>query len=135
GHVGKTDDEVRAELGDKFPKHIYHSIICIGALVAHRDDGGHWIVDALGAPHSGERSERDLIASFVDKIARTRHLQRVVVRSSRSALSSNGPRSCSSGSCCASVFRPVHPRMQSIYATCCPRSAHRRRRHCTSCAG
>jgi hypothetical protein len=28
GHVGKTDDEVRAELGDKFPKHIYHSIIC-----------------------------------------------------------------------------------------------------------
>ena len=30
GHVGKSDDEVRAELGDKFPKHIYHSIICIG---------------------------------------------------------------------------------------------------------
>jgi hypothetical protein len=28
GHVGKSDDEVRAELGDKFPKHIYHSIIC-----------------------------------------------------------------------------------------------------------
>jgi hypothetical protein len=22
GHVGKSDDEVRAELGDKFPKHI-----------------------------------------------------------------------------------------------------------------
>ena len=22
GHSGKTDDEVRAELGDKFPKHI-----------------------------------------------------------------------------------------------------------------
>src|SRR2546422_901429 len=29
GHIGKADDEVRAELGDKFPKHIYHSIICI----------------------------------------------------------------------------------------------------------
>src|ERR1700731_3213929 len=43
GHVGKTDDEVRAELGDKFPKHIYHSIICIGALVAHREEGGNWI--------------------------------------------------------------------------------------------
>src|SRR6516162_11807215 len=69
GHVGKTDDEVRAELGDKFPKHICHSIICIGALVAHREDGGHWIVDALGAPHVGERSEKELIASFVDKIA------------------------------------------------------------------
>ena len=30
GHVGKTDEEVRAELGDKFPKHIYHSNICLG---------------------------------------------------------------------------------------------------------
>src|SRR5271165_1054045 len=69
GHVVKTDDEVRAELGDKFPKHIYHSIICIGALIAHCEEGGHWIVDALGAPHVGERSEKELIASFVDRIA------------------------------------------------------------------
>jgi hypothetical protein len=23
GHDGKTEDEIRAELGDKFPKHIY----------------------------------------------------------------------------------------------------------------
>jgi len=69
GHVGKSDDEIRAELGDKFPKHIYHSIICIGALVTHREQGGHWAVDALGAPHVGERSEKDLIASFVDRIA------------------------------------------------------------------
>jgi predicted PolB exonuclease-like 3'-5' exonuclease len=69
GHVGKSDDEVRAELGDKFPKHIYHSIICIGALVAHSEEGGQWIVDALGAPHVGERSEKELTTSFVDKIA------------------------------------------------------------------
>jgi predicted PolB exonuclease-like 3'-5' exonuclease len=69
GYVGKTDDEVRAELGDKFPKHIYHSIICIGALVAHRDEGGCWIVDAIGAPHVGERPENELIAAFVDRIA------------------------------------------------------------------
>ena len=69
GHDGKTDDEIRAELGEKFSKHIYHSIICIGALIAHRDND-HWVVDALGAPHVGERSERDLIAAFVDKIAR-----------------------------------------------------------------
>ena len=34
GHEGKTEDEIRAELGDKFSKHIYHSIICIGALIA-----------------------------------------------------------------------------------------------------
>ena len=27
--VGKTDAEVRALLGNRFPKHIYHSIVCI----------------------------------------------------------------------------------------------------------
>jgi hypothetical protein len=40
GLTGKTDDELIEALGDKFPKHIYHSIICIGALVAHREQGG-----------------------------------------------------------------------------------------------
>ena len=29
--VGKSDVEVREAIGDKFPKHIYHSIVCIGA--------------------------------------------------------------------------------------------------------
>src|SRR6185312_3148967 len=71
GHEGKSDDEIRAKLGDKFPKHIYHSIICIGALVAHREDG-RWTVDALGAPHVGERPEKLLISSFVDRIAELR---------------------------------------------------------------
>ncbi len=65
---GKTDDEIREAMGDKFPKHIYHSIACIGALIAHRNND-HWVVDALGAPHVGERSEKELIASFVDRIA------------------------------------------------------------------
>jgi 3'-5' exonuclease len=32
--VGKSDVEVRQAIGDKFPKHIYHSIVCIGALIA-----------------------------------------------------------------------------------------------------
>lgn len=41
GLVGKSDDEVREALGDKFPKHVYHSIVCIGALVAHRERD-HW---------------------------------------------------------------------------------------------
>jgi hypothetical protein len=68
GLAGKTDVEVRAAMGDKFPKHIYHSIVCIGALVAHRE-GDRWAVDALGAPHVGERSERELISAFVAKIA------------------------------------------------------------------
>jgi 3'-5' exonuclease len=60
--------EIREAIGDKFPKHIYHSIVCIGALVAHHDQG-RWLVDALGAPHVGERSEKELITAFVDKIA------------------------------------------------------------------
>jgi hypothetical protein len=29
---------------------MYHTIACIGALVAHRESD-HWAVDALGAPH------------------------------------------------------------------------------------
>jgi predicted PolB exonuclease-like 3'-5' exonuclease len=68
GLVGKSDVEAREAMGDKFPKRIYHSIICIGALVAHWQDG-RWIVDALGAPHVGERSEKLLISFFVDRIA------------------------------------------------------------------
>jgi hypothetical protein len=38
GLAGKRDEEVREATGDKFPKHIYHSIVCIGALVARRED-------------------------------------------------------------------------------------------------
>jgi len=68
GHSGKSDDEICAAMGDKFPKHIYHSIICIGALIARSSDD-HWVVEALGAPHIGERSEKELIAAFVDRIA------------------------------------------------------------------
>jgi 3'-5' exonuclease len=68
GHDGRGDDEIRAAMGDKFPKHIYHSIICIGALIAHQDNG-QWTIDALGAPHVGDRSEKALISSFVDRIA------------------------------------------------------------------
>jgi 3'-5' exonuclease len=29
GLIGRLHDEVRAEMGDKFPKLIYHSIVCI----------------------------------------------------------------------------------------------------------
>jgi 3'-5' exonuclease len=67
--VGKNDDKISEAMGDRFPKHIYHSIVCIGALIAHRNGNDHWEVSALGAPHVGERSEKELIASFVDKIA------------------------------------------------------------------
>ena len=68
GLIGKLDDEVRAEMGDKFPKLIYHSIVCIGALVAQRQEE-HWSVSAVGAPHIGERSEKEIISAFVKRIA------------------------------------------------------------------
>jgi predicted PolB exonuclease-like 3'-5' exonuclease len=66
--LGKLPEEVREAMGDKFPKHIYHEIICIGALIAHYEND-FWIVDALGAPHVGDRTEGELIAAFVDRIA------------------------------------------------------------------
>src|SRR5499426_1531999 len=66
--VGKSDVEVREAIGDKFPKHIYHSIVCIGALIAHREQG-YWAIDAIGAPYVGERTEAQLISAFVDRIA------------------------------------------------------------------
>ena len=66
--VGKPDADIRAVLGNQFPKHIYHSIVCIGALVAHRESD-QWAVDALGAPHIGERTEKQLIRAFCEKIA------------------------------------------------------------------
>jgi hypothetical protein len=55
--VGKSDAEVREAIGDKFPKHIYHSIVCIGALIAHREPD-HWAVDAapIAAGQSVHRS-------------------------------------------------------------------------------
>jgi hypothetical protein len=38
-------------------------VICIGALIAHREPD-HWAVDAIGAPHVGERTEKQLITVF-----------------------------------------------------------------------
>jgi 3'-5' exonuclease len=68
GLTGEPDDEVRAEMGDKFPKLIFHSIVCIGALIAQRQ-GECWSVSAVGAPHIGERPEKEIIAAFVKRIA------------------------------------------------------------------
>jgi predicted PolB exonuclease-like 3'-5' exonuclease len=66
-----TETEVREALGPGFPKHPLHKIACIGALVASRQPEG-WRVDALGAPHSGERSECRLIRDFIEKIGQLR---------------------------------------------------------------
>jgi predicted PolB exonuclease-like 3'-5' exonuclease len=66
--LGKaTDAEVRQALGSGFPKHPLHKIVCIGALVATRQPEG-WRIEALGAPHIGERTEAKLISDFIEKI-------------------------------------------------------------------
>ena len=61
----------REALGEKFPKLIFHQIVCIGALIAERVEGV-WIVRSLGAPSIAERTEAELIQSFVDRIAEFR---------------------------------------------------------------
>src|SRR4051794_34180462 len=71
GLDGSDEEAVREKLGDKFPKHIFHQIVCIGALIAERVEGV-WIVRSLGAPNISERSEAELIQSFVDRIAEFR---------------------------------------------------------------
>src|ERR1700758_3938491 len=48
--VGKSDVEVREAIGEKFPKHIYHSIICIGALIVHREPD-YWTVSSARLKH------------------------------------------------------------------------------------
>ena len=62
------DESAAAELaGDKFQKAPLHRIVCIGALVADRE-GGAWRTRALGAPHLGDRTEAELISTFVGRI-------------------------------------------------------------------
>jgi predicted PolB exonuclease-like 3'-5' exonuclease len=61
----------REALGDRFAKHPFHRIVAIGALIAEQVDGA-WQVRSLGAPHTGDRSEGELIASLVDRIAELR---------------------------------------------------------------
>ena len=62
-----TDAEVREALGAGFPKHPLHKIVCIGALIASRQPDG-WRIDALGAPHIGQRTEAKLISDFMETI-------------------------------------------------------------------
>jgi predicted PolB exonuclease-like 3'-5' exonuclease len=63
--------DVRDALGSDFPKHPLHKIVCIGALIASRQSEG-WHVDALGAPNIGERTEVELVSSFVEKVGQLR---------------------------------------------------------------
>ena len=68
GQLDLSDEDARNLHGDKFAKLPLHKIVCIGALVAHRDDKS-WKVIALGAPHTAQRSEREIIEAFVGRIS------------------------------------------------------------------
>ncbi len=68
---GAPEADVRESLGSGFPKQPLHKIVCIGALVASRQVEG-WRVDALGAPHIGERTETELISAFVERVGQLR---------------------------------------------------------------
>ena len=57
--------------GDKFPKLPLHKIACIGALIAEWQEHS-WKIRSLGAPHIGERSESELISSFIERITELR---------------------------------------------------------------
>jgi 3'-5' exonuclease len=67
--LDQSPTEVRKAIGDEFPKLIYHEIVCIGALVASPTQEGYE-VRAVGASHIGERTERELILSFLDTMDR-----------------------------------------------------------------
>lgn len=63
-----SDDELESEvLRGKFPKHVFHQIVCIGAIIAERQVNG-WRIVSRGGPHTGSRSEAELIDAFVGKI-------------------------------------------------------------------
>lgn len=67
GFAGNSDDEIRGAMGAKFPKPPYHSIVCIGMVVAEWVEGISE-VRTVDAPHIGERSERDMIKDFLEQV-------------------------------------------------------------------
>jgi hypothetical protein len=66
GLAEENAEGAQSALGDKFPKLPYHQIASIGALVAEPRELG-WQVKSLGAPHSSERIEANLLQGL-DKI-------------------------------------------------------------------
>jgi 3'-5' exonuclease len=101
--------DVRQALRSGFPKHPLHKIVCIGALIASSQPEG-WRVDALGAPHIGERSEGELISAFVERVSQL-HPQLITFNGpARSQVSSDGQPSLGCRPTGAAVFSPLHRR-------------------------
>ena|SRR3974377_550937 len=132
----KTDAEIREAMGDKFPRHIYHSIVCIGALIARRESEC-WAIEALGAPHVGNRTEKELIQAFVDKIAELKpqlvtfngnSFDLPVLRYRASLTASRHP-----GYLRGRISTDT-PMTQSTFATSSLRFHHKQKLHCTSFA-
>lgn len=69
GQHGHSEKALREQMGDKFPRQIFHRIVCLGALLADRGADGVWRATALEAPTLADRDERGLIQDFVDRIA------------------------------------------------------------------
>ena len=45
--TGRSQEGIRSAMGDDFPKLIYHSIICIGALIASRTANGYEVLSVV----------------------------------------------------------------------------------------
>ena len=69
GLSSHPEESVRQQMGDKFPRQIFHRIVCLGSLLAARGADGVWRPTEIEAPHLGEKSERTLIQDFVDRLA------------------------------------------------------------------
>jgi predicted PolB exonuclease-like 3'-5' exonuclease len=69
GHAGKPIMRFAPNWATSSPSTSTTRSFASAPWLPTRLDDGQWTVDALGAPHVGERSEKDLITSFVDKIA------------------------------------------------------------------
>jgi 3'-5' exonuclease len=69
GLSDKPDTEIRGQMGDDFPKLIYHRIVCIGALLASSTPEGY-VVRAVDTSHAGELTEQRMIQTFLDVVDR-----------------------------------------------------------------
>ena len=69
GLLDQSPSGIRENMGNQFPKLIYHWIVCVGALLASPSEDGYE-VRAIDASHVDELTEKDVISSFLGVIDR-----------------------------------------------------------------